>query len=250
MGKPKRNVAKSVETHLIGLEEAIKIEDIGTAVKWLFKLPKAPENPREYFDGLRNLELIPLYADAVRANNEILTGEYTERVKIARKTLFEFETIFKERYAAGLVLVVHDRGLAQVLFRSGFDAQRLEYQPPSSVSYVSEESWDDYKPRFQARDAVIEDVVNRIIQHNPRLVVCPLLKRVNERYTGDKDEPVFDPEGPMIHNALRSKGKETPFLGVIGFSKSDGIYWGNHKIPYANSDFPLIMAATKALKVR
>src|SRR3989338_8478012 len=99
MAKPRKNISEIVQTHVDKLKEALKDEDLAEAFKWLFKLGKLPDDCKQYFKDLKELNSVPLYVDATKADRDS-KGEtdYCSELRNTQATLLGFEHIFEDRY--------------------------------------------------------------------------------------------------------------------------------------------------------
>jgi len=249
----KSNLAKRIERSVNEVEQALADENLGTALKWLYRISRPePDAHTQILDGLRLFES-PLYADADR-EARVGSEDYRRRLDETIPQLEALAEVYVQRQNAGLVLVIHDTNLTSHLTNRGFRAETLDYETFGRTDriYGDDDAVETLARELEAvRNPYIDGKIAEILDRDPALVISPLLERVSI-YARRPENEAFLPESVLIYRRLEADKKsptERPFFLGVNSSEHNVDDWKTHGVPYALKQ-NMTESVKKSLNVR
>lgn len=251
-----RSITESVVVqHIARIQEALRDDDLGLALKWVLRQDSRVERPQELISKTWSVQNTGLYSDAKTTDRRFET-RYRSDLDAIGQEIGRLADSYRKRQEAGLVLVLQSASATATLRNVGFKVKTVEYRLLESRRLtIVDELTQDQIAWLRDRDSYVDSKVEEILHENPTLVVTPLFERVYMvyRYPKTSTNPAINPEGIILNRklqeeALKRKIKCPSLLGHV-MNEAEISQWRDHNIPHTRYNQELREAVKGALNI-
>lgn len=253
MKKARSSVENKIQRSIEEAQKALAMEDLGEAVKWILKL-NYPVRTLNFLVG-ENLQIqeVPLYKEAANTDKRFGSG-YCSELDAIGDEVKRLAGSYPKREETGLILVLDPESTTKTLKNRGFVAETMDYRRllTDERVHMQDITTEEARSKLSRRDEYVKRKVEEILSAKPTLVMSPLFERLYN-VSEVQDNPLFQPEGVLIHRKLGEKaiGSEVAhfFLGLDDY-KEDGKRWQAYGIEHVSiKPSDLLTAVKKTLNI-